>query len=431
MDEQVDHEYAIIAYYCVHQADHPRNSGIGVEHFTVARNRAIWSKALASDAATPWELGLSGDEIADLSGSEYGWASHIPPTIAALRRSWSVRKLRSACNGAVSALNDGADLDSTCGALETAISEARAGGVSRAMTLRESNIRTAEDWLERARMKDGFTLPIFLPELHGLVGGWVPGKLHLIVARSSEHKTTFARQSAEHIADCGHGVIYWTAEDSHMDISARDIASKSDEITTRDIISGTLPPKMASAKAIQDENPDYSSPYTLERMAESLRKINTRPATANMLIIDTGCPRLSQIASEVGQHMQTHKIRALFFDFAQLIRPDHGPEDATHWKNVSAHLANMAKTLGIAIVACCQIDKQATRDSKDSEDRHPRISDVYGGISWMQNAFAGIVLWKNGKELHINVEKWKSAATGKLNKVTVDAAHDRIEFGVE
>ena len=47
----------------------------------------------------------------------------------------------------------------------------------------------------------------------------------------------------------------------------------------------------------------------------------------------------------------------------------------------------------------------------------------------MQNAFAGICLWKtqDGRSVTINIEKWKSAGPMMLENVPVNAAHDRIE----
>lgn len=429
MTDQLERERALIAHYLVLRSDHPRNAGVGVEHFTSGAHRSWWAKAMERDDFTPWDLGIDTEVVADLSGPAYAYNErHVPGIVDAVRRHWAAERVRWACASAQDRLRKGEELEPVCTDLLATVEDARAGCTNSTESLATVGQRVLETYAHDIRDKSSRTLPIFLPAMQDALGGWVLGKLHLIVARSSEHKTTMARQAAEHIAFCGHPVLYWTMEDSSEDIAIRDIASAS-VMTTRDIATAKVPGVVADAWRTKLANPNYDSPYAPERVRAQADAHAARETAHRFWLLDIGSPTLSQIAPEVGRAVARHGVRAVVLDFAQLIGPDRGHEDAQHWKRVSAHLAALAKRYKIALIACAQIDKQATRDSEDSPDRHPRLSDIYGGAAWKQNAFAGLTLWKtqDGRAISINVEKWKSAGPMLLENIPVDAAHDRIE----
>lgn len=416
MNNDIERERAVIAHYLILRNDHPRNAGLGPEHFTDGNHRTWWEAALKRDDFTPLDIGISAKVTEGYAGPGFiVFGSQIPGMIDGMRRQWAIERVRWATSHALECLRERPeDFDPVCNDLLSAVEDARAGCTNSTESLSTVGQRVLETYGRDIKDKSSRTLPMFLPAMQDALGGWPLGKMHLIVARSSEHKTTLARQTLEHIAFCGHPVLYWTMEDSADDIAIRDIAAAS-ELTTRDLATAKIPQHLQ----INGRLPEVGA---------RARQHVTRETAGRFWIIDRGSPKASEIAPVVGQAVARYGVRAVALDFAQLTRADRGREDSEHWKAVSAQWAALAKRHGIALFAMCQIDKAATQESKDNVDRGIRVSDVYGGIAWMQNAFSGTCLWKStdGRTLTIDVQKFKSAGPMRLD-VPVTAAHDRIE----
>jgi hypothetical protein len=415
--DSLERERAVISHYLVLRNDHPRNAGIGPEHFTDANHRDWWAEAIRRDDFSPLDLGMTTKHTVEYGGPEtLVLGRQMPQILDGIRRAWATQRVRWAADRAVNSLRQDPDrFEVVCDDLVAAVEDARAGCSNTTESLTTVGMRVLDTYGRDIKDKSSRVLPMFHPGMQSALGGWTLGKLHLVVARSSEHKTTFARQAAEHVAHAGHPVLYWTMEDSSEDIAIRDIASRS-ELTTRDLATATIPQHIQINGRIREAG-------------ARARDHVMREAAGRFWLIDRGSPHLSEIGPVVGQAVAKHGIRAAFLDFAQLIRPDHGHEDATHWKRVSAYCAALSKRHRIALFANCQIDKQATQNSKDDSERGVRASDIYGGIAWQQNAFSVTCIWKNsdGRTITIDVQKFKSAGPMRLDNVPVTPAHDRIE----
>ncbi len=282
------------------------------------------------------------------------------------------------------------------------------------------------DWFESIRDPDKVrTLPMPWPGIHAHTGGWAIGKLHFVGGRSSEHKTTFARASAAHLASLGIRCTFYTAEDSDADISGRTLAEGSRLLDTRALMLGRLPEDKGGITEDQ-----------LARIMADVEASITGPIGANLRILDAPNPTLGTVLSTIKTEV-AKGARAFFFDFAQLIRPDSGLATNDWWRFCIAQLTGLAKQLQIPIIATSQIEKTGTQASA-AEGRVPRADEMPFGAVMRQGAFAcvmvgSVVSEKTGRKLLIaEVEKWKSAENVGANKENatfhfdVEPAHDRL-----
>ncbi len=69
-------------------------------------------------------------------------------------------------------------------------------------------------------------LPMFLPSMQERLGGWQPGRMHVIVGVTSGHKSTVLRASLEHLAMKKYRVLLVSYEDPTDDFAMRSLVSQ-------------------------------------------------------------------------------------------------------------------------------------------------------------------------------------------------------------
>jgi hypothetical protein len=309
--------------------------------------------------------------------------------------------------------------------LVSALAEAEAMGPIQGRQYGQVAADVLATWLgSMANPDESPTLPLPWPQIDAHTGGWVVGKLHLIGGRSSEHKTTFARCCAEHLASIGVPCAYWTAEDSEVDIASRTLAANSDLLDTKALMLGRGP---------RGQNPTKGD---LDRILGQAQKSIESPVGKNLHIIDIPNPRLSQIVTTI-KTLAAKGYRAVFFDFLQLARPDSGQPTNDWWRDCIATLAGLAKQLGIVLVCTSQIEKSGTQASIQDE-RVPRADEMPFGAVLRQGAWACVMVGARigkttgSKLLVAEIDKWKSAENKGASEergtflFDVDAPHDRL-----
>jgi replicative DNA helicase len=316
-------------------------------------------------------------------------------------------------------------LSQDIGALFEGLAEAEAESPSVSRSHREVATNVMQDWLGALSDPESRkTLPIPFEKLSQQLGGWAVGKLHLIGGRSSEHKTTFARACAAHLAAQQIACCYHTAEDSDLDIAGRTLADHSTALDVRALMHGTGPWGRQSIDA-----------DTLSRILAETQTSIEGPVGQHMRIIDVPNPRLSYLIGAIKVEA-ARGCQAYFFDFLQLIRPDgKSRPDNDWWRFCVASLAGLAKQLKIAIVCTSQIEKSGTQASSD-DDRLPRADEMPFGAVLRQGAFGCIMVGTRvdggGRvQLVVEIDKWKSAqnvrVSGRAGHVfEIDPGHDRI-----
>ncbi|MEM9454937.1 MAG: DnaB-like helicase C-terminal domain-containing protein [Myxococcota bacterium] len=419
-DEQA--EKLVVAHYLVHKRAPLSSASIGFEHIASPRLRAAWERAAARSSWVVADLGLSDAQWGALAQLE-ALDSELPELETRMRRAWSARRAEVATQRFLDAVRQhgAAALESHTHELRRALAEAEGGAPVASQPHPQLAYAKLKSWAEAiAKPEPDHLLPLPLDTLNKALGGYVDSKTYLIFGRSSEHKTTFARQSAESIArylqEIGSDgyVVYWTAEDCNEDIASRTMAANS-ALDTHTLSTGRLP----DGKRTE---------FGLERLMCSAGKHIEDPALLHLRYIDDPQPRLSRVLS-VARAERAAGMRAFFFDFVQLIEPDVGKyKDAGWWSLLASTLQRLAKELEIPIVCVAQLSTSPTRDSEAGKGRAPRASDIMGGLSWKQCCYGAIAVWKDNdrnERIGINIEKWKSGQPGHL-WYPVDPSHDRI-----
>lgn len=257
------------------------------------------------------------------------------------------------------------------------------------------------------------TLSMSTRKLQAALGGWVFGRLHMIMAVTSGHKTTLLRQELEHIAVNGNCAAYITMEDSEADIVARSMAARSKgRFTVRDLMTG---------------QGNWGAPEMIVRVEEEIRKTNPP------LLIRQAALTLGQCVAMI-HSAKNQGAKALGVDFFQLLRPDDSRMGSTEfWHLAATEIQRAAMETNMAIILCVQPTQSATKSSHGT-NYVTGTGDARGGSAIGQAAFGLLSLSfrydDDGKripdEIYITVQKWKHAQTGIPHKFRLDAAHDTI-----
>jgi replicative DNA helicase len=368
---------------------------------------------------------VSLDDLAECDRASHPTASTIPGYERAVINAWCERHLAAACGGALDGYKRGdVTLAEMLAIVREAIGEVEAGSLRRSKTYREIGEKVLLEWAsavlhgkERER-----TIPMPWYRLQAAYGGWLRGKFYLIGGRVSHHKTTVLREALQHAGHHGFRGLLRTLEDSEDEIAARGIASHS-QIDTKSFATGTLPDGFTI-----DDGEDLvrsAQAHLKDREGECFR------------IGDRGFTTLSQLVGEIRAEA-ARGLDIVGIDYVQLIFAEgRDKRDTEFWRFVSATLAALAKELGIAIIATCQIDKAGSRAS-DDENRPPRKSDLWGGAAWEHDTWMIIMVYvvhERDEEtgalrrtlwIVLDVAKIKSGLPGAY-RLTVTPQHDRIE----
>ncbi len=428
-------ERRILGWWLVHPSD-ALTSSLTHEHFADRRHRALahvlqrpgWTiddahRALASDTDPSGLLTYT-----DTFDSATGLLSHhYAGSVGRLHDEFARKAAEASATAFLRALR-GKGAPNIQKAIQehvSALAEAQSMGPLPGRPYGQVAMEVLTEWAESLANPEKIrTLPLPWSDIDSHTGGWVIGKLHLVGGRSSEHKTTFARKCAEHLATTGHKVVYWTAEDSDHDIAGRTLADASDLLDTKALMLGRGP---------RGRNP------TEDDLARIMRQATASiegPAGTNMRIVDLPNPRISTVLSALNV-FAAKGYRAVFFDFAQLMQPDKGEATNDWWRQCVAALAGRAKQLGIVLVFTSQIEKTGTQASAKDE-RVPRADEMPFGAVMRQGAWACVMLGAKvskttgAKLLIAEIDKWKSAENTGSSKergtflFDVDAPHDRL-----
>jgi replicative DNA helicase len=206
--------------------------------------------------------------------------------------------------------------------------------------------------------------------LDEMTGGLQPGQLWVIGARPGAGKTAYAYQIAENVARAGSSVAFFSAEMLAVELVTRAIAADS---------------KIDSLK-IQN---GYLKKQDFPRLTESIQRRMKDP----IFIDDRPNMRLIDIQVGARRAVSEHGIKVAFVDYLQLIQEEEGSrnrEDAV--RRLSNGLKQLAKELGITVVALAQLNRQS-----DGKDAKPRASNLRDSGSIEQDANTIVLLHSESK----------------------------------
>lgn len=382
-------------------------------HFLTPLNRVVWGKALKmTEVPMPSDLGVpleQWDRYMSLRVRAQDWDRIEQRIINAA----SANKLANEAADLIGKLaRGGAEaLATVVPAFRLLVEDCAAGMPDDAVLLSKAIEETTREWT--AHWKDGTPVVIPVPsKLAGAIGGFQRGKVILIVARSSEHKTTAALSLLRHAAQHGYEALFWIMEDDRGDLAARSMAHSCTGLTTRMIQQGQKP-------AVGPDNAN--------RIFRELKGLQQSEASAKMRIIDRGNPTLSDVLTRVRAAHAQKRLDIVALDYGQLIRSDRGTIGHEHWEQVTAALQALAKELSITLIVTCQVDKMAGRETK-ANNMPPTTLDVRGGATWHNNCYGSLCLSAKGDgRLVVRIDKWKNGEKRTMS-FGVDAARDSIDW---
>ena len=299
--------------------------------------------------------------------------------------------------------------------VRTDISRFESEGIDFAPNLADKKNEVLRLARERTKSERQATIEMPLRGLNDALHGWVRGKLHLVGAVTSGYKTSFARMSAEAAAKNGRRVLFWTAEDSGIDLAYRSFAANT---------------RAASNTFITGEN--LSNDLMLECAEDVSASYNQRIAT-----LDAPRPKLSQLLARVRFEYYQNGLDMFVFDFMQLIaKDDFRQNENVFWVDCSNDLSALAKELDIVVLVTVQVTQEATKKQLQENMGWLTLGDLRGGSAIAQAAY-GVILIQNffskAKEdrtatatrVMIHTAKWKSELRTTID-VIPDGAHDQL-----
>lgn len=403
-------ERRVVAWYLVQRRAVVADSTLGSDVFAHGQHRAWWEAAKQAPAGwNAGDLGIDLDSRTSLAAIQSS-PREIVACEKRITRSWQLRFVRGECRKLTESIDrlEVSTPDEAISEVRRILSDAESGGVCDARTHRETGIALFAAW--NAAIREGRERGIPLPHhaLRQRLGSLRSGKLYMVGAITSGHKTTFARMCAWYCAKVvGVPALFWSLEDTAEEVSARTIAAEVQEADTRTFTA--------------DRIPDGLGPGDFERLLQNLGEHLDDEASQRLRYLDEPQPRLSRVLSRISAEV-ARGARFVVLDFMQLIRPDGDQTQETqHWFDVSNALAAAAKRLDIPILATVQPTQAATR-SHVQHQQPLTLGDLRGGSSIAQSAYGVLLInrvWDeegrvDRRQVEVEIAKWKSAPPGKV-----------------
>lgn len=189
-------------------------------------------------------------------------------------------------------------------------------------------------------------VPTGIREIDEQNGGFLPGTLIVLAARTSYGKTTEGRSLVAHAAESGRSVLILALEASRLEFFLSLLQGRTG-----------IRPIEAREGLVQQEY-----------LAEEIERIRELP-----IVIESGRFDLPTMLTLIRRARLVHGTELVVVDYVQLVQHQpRGQTRATALGDVSAALKGLAMELEIAILVLAQLN----RGPEEREGGKPRISDV-------------------------------------------------------
>lgn len=373
------------------------------EHFSDPRHQLVWESILRQSARGCFSLqtvlaDFAGDEnfqktggarwLADLYDKGNGWAvdAHVELVLdRAARR--EIARLAGEIGKAATATAEGS-AESILADLERGAAEIAREGVSREAWKPLAFV--AQEALAAARERRGMPgLPIGLIDVDRITGGLRKGQVTLLAGRPAMGKSSAALAVAKSVAAQGRGVAFFSLEMTEQELGLRmacDLAFDHGAI----MYSG------------EDDNPSYFkaewgalTDHQWSRLDEARGRMTSWP-----LLFDTRpaltASQIHSAARRVTRNWRKAGVEpgCIIVDHIGLIRPEIGRQGSktAETADVSGAIREMAKSLGIPVVALCQLSRDVER--RDGKDRRPIMADLRWAGELEQDAHVIMFLYR-------------------------------------
>ncbi len=249
-------------------------------------------------------------------------------------------------------------------------------------------------------------VPTGFDELDGLFGGFEGGKLYYVGARPSQGKSALLLNFITAAAEAGEPVGLITLESSEREALAR-FTSQTQNVPNENLRTGIL------------SGPSFA------KIGAAIDSIKGWP----VWVCDSPDLTLSQVKMVARKMAVVHKVKALYVDYLQYIRPDK--EDADRKDQValaSRGLKALARRLDVPVICAAQL-------RRDADGREPHLGDFAESSQIEKDADVAMLLhhWTDaGNEYSkIIVAKNRDGETRPVH-VWFDKEHARFqEVGVD
>lgn len=225
---------------------------------------------------------------------------------------------------------------------------------------------------EMATAQDGVVgIPSGLVELDRLTGGFRPGQYVAIGARPSVGKSSLALQIADHAANLGHTVAFFSLE-----MEARSLA----------LIRACAE---AQVSRFQVQVTKGEGPH-MDRLFSALHRQSETPFYVEKL----SSPSLGPVRARAARLKAEHGLGLVVLDYLQLMRSEskrsNRNEEITE---ISSGLKSMAGALGCPVIVCAQLNREAS----SKENPRPRLSHFRDSGSIEADADVAILLHRRNE----------------------------------
>ncbi len=220
------------------------------------------------------------------------------------------------------------------------------------------------------------------------LGGFHPGELVILAARTGQGKTSLALQVASHMASVGRAVYYASLEMGSEELALKLLCSEAG-VSTQRVRSGSLT--------------DAESRF----LAEAGQRI----AFQNLHLHDWPAIR----PFDIGRAARRLRCEIVFIDYLQIVSPPDDSKAGKRYEQVGAisrDLKQIAREMRVPVVALAQVGRQADQ----TREGRPRLSHLRESGSIEQDADAVCLLWRPEGGIGDQKDNWSAELAVEKNR---------------
>lgn len=230
-----------------------------------------------------------------------------------------------------------------------------------------------------------------------LVGGFKPGAMYTIAARTGVGKTTLGINFAYQAAKSGHSAVFFTVE-----MEAREIAAK----------------MLAMASGVRS---DLIEVGAIGGVGGVLEETKIGFQKMPLFVDDSFCGAMEAVASTVRQMRRQGKIDVAYLDYLQLLSV--GSKWKTEYERVtevSTFIKRLALECHIPIVCLAQLNRAAANDAE------PDMHHLKGSGQIEQDSNAVLVVFRERDDVYLKITKNRGGRTSDRIPLSIDFQTSKV-----
>lgn len=236
------------------------------------------------------------------------------------------------------------------------------------------------------------------PDLDARIGGLRPGVLTILGGRTSTGKSAFARSIADNVTAAGHGVHYFSLEDSALMLAERQFADTAG----------------IDLSVLAHPTHDRMTKGDLAKFTMAANAMRKRSCWG---VEDQPQMSSASIAASVRRRKAELGTRVVVVDYVQLIR-ERGDSPRERINTALTGLLKLAREEQVALLLLSQVGRD-----QEKESRPPRLSDLKESGAIEEQASCVLLLHRDKDDL-------KTGAPGKAGVIVAKNKHGARDITV-